>query len=427
MRLTGIDFLDQRDAAVVCTIDGEIWRIDGITKKQGFVKWRRIGTGLFQPLGIKVQNNQIYVTCRDQIALLHDLNGDGETDYYQSFNSDHQVTEHFHEFAMGLQTDPEGNFYYAKSGRHARTSLVPQHGTLIKVSADGSTSEILANGFRAANGVCINPDGSFYVTDQQGYWNPMNRINRVRAGGFYGNIWGYGAPEDTSDALMERPLCWVDMDYDRSPAELLWVDSDFWGPLNNQLLSLSYGYGKIFLVLQQELDNQYQGGIVELPIPSLPTGIMRGRFHPVDGQLYTCGMSAWATNQMLQVGGLYRVRYTGSSLNIPIDLKIFSDHIRLTFPEPLEKKISEMATQYKITTWDLLRSSKYGSDRYNKKILSVNEVALSEDHQSVDLFIENLQPTRGMEIQYDLYDSEGNHLKGAIQNSVFFMEKWENL
>ena len=25
------------------------------------------------------------------------------------------MTEHFHEFAMGLQTDAEGNFYYAKA------------------------------------------------------------------------------------------------------------------------------------------------------------------------------------------------------------------------------------------------------------------------------------------------------------------------
>ncbi len=47
--------------------------------------------------------------------LLHDLNGDGETDFYECFNNDHQVTEHFHEFAMGLQTDAEGNFYYAKA------------------------------------------------------------------------------------------------------------------------------------------------------------------------------------------------------------------------------------------------------------------------------------------------------------------------
>ncbi|MDH3652379.1 MAG: cytochrome c, partial [Saprospiraceae bacterium] len=137
VRLTGIDFLQDGNEAVVCTIDGEVWRIEGISSASGPTKWYRIATGMFQPLGIKVQNGNIYVGCRDQIVILRDLNGDGETDFYESFNSDHQVTEHFHEFAMGLQTDDSGNFYYAKSGRHARTSLVPQHGTLIKVSPDG--------------------------------------------------------------------------------------------------------------------------------------------------------------------------------------------------------------------------------------------------------------------------------------------------
>ena len=120
------------------TIDGEVFKLEGLTQPEGDITWRRIATGLYQPLGIKYHNGAIYVGLqRSDRRYLRDLNGDGETDFYESFNSDHQVTEHFHEFAMGLQTDDEGNFYYAKSGRHARKSLVPQHGTLIKVSADG--------------------------------------------------------------------------------------------------------------------------------------------------------------------------------------------------------------------------------------------------------------------------------------------------
>src|SRR5690606_3219474 len=127
------------------------------------LRWRRIATGLFQPLGLKIVGNQIYVTCRDQLARLHDLNGDEEIDFVECFNNDHQVTEHFHEFAMGLQTDDEGNFYYAKSARHALPALVEHHGTLLRISKDGSRTDILATGFRAANGVCLNPDGSFIV------------------------------------------------------------------------------------------------------------------------------------------------------------------------------------------------------------------------------------------------------------------------
>ena len=423
MRPTGIDFLDDPDQAVVSTIDGEVWRLEGISQEEGMVKWHRIATGLFQPLGIKYHKGKIYVSCRDQIAVLQDLNGDGETDFYQSFNSDHQVTEHFHEFAMGLQVDEKGNFYYAKSGRHARTSLVPQHGTLIRVSPDGKKSEIIAHGFRAANGVCLNPDGSFIVTDQEGYWNPMNRINWVEEGGFYGNMYGYGAPADTSDAAMIQPLCWIDSKYDRSPAELLWADSEQWGPLNGSLLNLSYGYGKIFVVLPQKVGDTRQGGIVELPVPQFPTGLMRGRFNPGDGQFYGCGMSAWATNQMIQVGGLYRVRYTGKSLHLPVAMGATEAGMQLTFSDPLSKTSAEDPTNFTITTWDLKRSHNYGSKRYNVQELTIEAIQLAADGKTLSISLPEIQPTWVMEIKYRLQSDDGKPVEGAIQNTIYTLEK----
>ena len=423
VRLTGIDYMENGEVAIVSTIDGEVWRVEGITQSEGNTSWTRIATGLYQPLGVKVYKGEIYVSCRDQIAILRDLNGDGETDFYESFNSDHQVTEHFHEFAMGLQTDDKGNFYYAKSGRHARTSLVPHHGTLIKVSPDGKTSEILANGFRAANGVCINPDGSFYVTDQQGYWNPMNRINRVTQGGFYGNMWGYNPPEDTSDAAMIQPMAWIDMKYDRSPSELVWADTDRWGPLNGSLLNLSYGYGKIFVVMTQKFGDQEQGGMVELPVPQFPTGIMRARFNPKDGQMYVCGMSAWATSRMIQVGGFYRVRYTGKSLNLPVQLEALTTGMKLTFSEPLNAASAQNIDNLEVNTWDLKRTHRYGSKRYNEQTLSISKTILSEDGKTLMIYLPDIKPTWVMEIKYKLKSKKGVEFEGAVQNSVYHLKE----
>ena len=422
MRPTGIDFMDGGDQAVVSTIDGEVWRLEGITQPEGPIRWHRIATGLFQPLGIKYHDGAIYVGCRDQIVILRDLNGDGETDFYESFNSDHQVTEHFHEFAMGLQADDDGHFYYAKSARHARTALIPQHGTLIKVSPDGSRSDIIARGFRAANGVLLNPDGSFIVTDQEGHWNPMNRINWVEEGGFYGNMYGYGAPPDSSDDAMIQPLLWIDMKYDRSPAELVWAEGDRWGPLSGHLLSLSYGYGKIFVVMPQMMDGVRQGGLVELPVPQFPTGIMRGRFNPKDGQLYTLGMSAWATNQMIQVGGLYRVRYTGRRLHLPVALKALTSGIQLTFSAPLDQAVAEDPGQYTITTWDLKRTRRYGSDRYNTQELPIDHVTLADDEKTVFIDLPDIQPTWIMEIRYALAGADGKTFDGAVQNTIYKLE-----
>ncbi len=416
-RLSGLDFFKDTNKGVICSTDGDVWLVEGFTKNSGKLTWQRIASGMFQPLGIKVINEEIFVTCRDQLVKLHDFNGDKETDFYESFNNDHQVTDHFHEFAMGLQVDTEGNFYYAKSARHAREALVPQHGTLIKVSKDGLKTEIVATGFRAANGVCINPDGTFIVTDQEGHWNPMNRINWVKKGGFYGNMFSYNPPADSTDAGMIPPLVWVDRERDQSPSELLWVDSKKWGALNGKLLNFSYGYGKIFVVPFEKIGDQVQGGIFELPVSRFSTGVMRGRFNPGDGQLYLCGLSAWGSTQP-QLGGLYRIRKVDKPMVIPVGIQATKTGMRLTFTDKLDAASIQDTSHYTVKTWDLLRSRKYGSKHYNEQTLVVSKVELEKDGKTLKLTIPNIKPTWGMEIQYRIKDGRGNPVEGLVQNTI---------
>ena len=427
-RLTGFDFLPDGDRVAVCAWDGDVWMVSGLSQlpdsfdevaaeRLPKLTWQRIASGLFQPLGLKYVDGKIFVTCRDQITILHDRNGDGETDFYENFNNDHQVTDHFHEFAMGLQTDAAGNFYYAKSARHAKTALVPHHGTLLRVSKDGSKTDIIANGFRAANGVCLNPDGSFIVTDQEGHWNPKNRINWVREGGFYGNMFGYHDVTDSSDEAMEQPLCWITNAFDRSPAELLWCDSEAWGPFKGTLLNLSYGYGKIFVVPHEELNGQMQGGMCELPVPQFPTGLMRGRFNPHDGQLYACGMVAWGSAQR-QSGGIYRIRYTGKPAHLPLKLKATSHRVKIALSDPVDAKSASDPKNYRIKAWDLKRSANYGSKHYNEHELTIESASVSKNGRTVDLIVPDVARTWGMEIRYALKGANGESASGVIHNTI---------
>ena len=280
MRPGGFDFFKDGRRAAVCTWDGDVWIVDGLVGSLAKLTWSRIATGMFQPLGLKIVPDaagveQIYVCCRDQITRLHDLNGDGETDFYECFNNDHQVTEHFHEFAMGLQTDAAGNFYYTKGARHALDSVTPQHGTLLKVSADGSKTEIICNGFRAANGFALGPQGEMAATDQEGYWTPANRIDLVKPGGFYGNMWSYHGGKRTPADGYDPPMCWMPVPLDRSPAEEVWVTSDKWGPLQGKMVHTSYGTGNLFLAPYEFVNGVPQGGVVPFPGIKFSTGGMR--------------------------------------------------------------------------------------------------------------------------------------------------------
>ena len=394
LRPGGFDFTPDGKSAVVAMWNGDIWRVDGVAEKApAELTWHRIASGLFQPLGVKFRGDELFVTCRDQIARLRDLNGDGEIDFIQCFNDDAQVTEHFHEFAMGLQTDAAGNFYYAKSGRHALDSVVPQHGTLLKVSADGSRTDIIATGFRAANGVCVNDDGTFFVTDQEGFWTPKNRINRVKPGGFYGNMFGYTNVTDTSDSAMEQPMVWITNAKDRSPAELLWVPKNAWGNLGGSLLNLSYGTGRAFIVPHEEINGQWQGAVCELPMPAFATGIMRGRFG-ADGALYTCGMFAWAGNAT-SPGGFHRIRRGSEPAQVPVNVHAAKGTFTVTFSDPVE------ATSCAMKVWSLKRTANYGSKHFDEHELPIQSVKLSADKKTVVLSIPDLASTQCYELTID--------------------------
>jgi hypothetical protein len=458
MRFGAFDFYPDGKSAAITTWDGDVWRVSNIDEKLDHLTWQRIATGLYQPLGLKILPNRqsaignsqsdIYVLCRDQLLRLHDFNNDGEIDFYECVNNDHQVTEHFHEFAMGLQTDAEGNFYYAKSARHALDAVVPQHGTLLKIAKDGSKTEILANGFRAANGVGIGPNGELAATDQEGFYTPANRINLIlpstpgqSAGSasaqsaapdsshmaipFFGNLWSYLPTPRTIKDGYDPPLCWIPVNVDRSPAEDLWITSDQWGPLKGQMLHTSYGTGKLFLVLYEIVDGIPQGGVVPFPNLAFTTGTMRARFNPADGQLYLCGLVGWATN-MTTPGGLYRVRHTGKPVYMPTGLHIQKDSIKITFTDPLDKTAAQDPANYAIQQWNYRWTQTYGSKHYSvtdpKKEghddVEITAATLGEDAKTITLKIPALHPVMQMKIQLDLKSATGVPIKHTIHNTI---------
>jgi hypothetical protein len=422
MRIGGFDFFNDNTKAAVCTWSGDVWTVEGVYGDLKQLRWRRIATGMFQPLGLKIIDDVIYVSCRDQITRLHDLNGDGEMDFYETFNNDHQVTQHFHEFVMDLQTDKQGNFYYAKSARHALDSVVPHHGTLIKVSSDGTTSEIVCNGFRAANGVGIGPDGELATSDQEGHWTPANRINLCKPGGFYGNMYSFHRGERPT--TYDPPLVWLPKSVDRSPAAQLWVTSDSWGPFEGHMLSTSYGTGKLWHVMYEQVDGVFQGAVASFPF-RFPTGIMRGRFHPQDGQLYLCGLVGWSSNTGVD-GGFFRVRRTDKPVLMPIAVRVVEDGIYLGFTDKLEAGSAVDTENYAVEQWNYRWTANYGSPHFKvsnpraqgQDEVEILDISLQPDGKTIFLEIEDLKPVMQMQITYNIKGASGLPIKGDVWMTI---------
>jgi hypothetical protein len=161
-----------------------------------------------------------------------------------------------------------------------------------------------------------------------------------------------------------------------------------------------------------------QGGMCELPLEQFPTGVMRGRFHPTDGQLYCCGMFAWAGSQQ-KPSGFYRIRYTNKPVYLPVTLEASKDAIKIKFSGKVSKTDAIDPDNYKVKIWDLKRTKNYGSEHYNEKTLNVEAIRLLGDNQTVLLSIPEIKPTWGMEIDYGIKTHSGEKLDGKIHNSIF--------
>ena len=268
MRPSGLDFFPDGRCAV-CTLNGDVWIASDIDDSLQHVTWKRFATGLYEPLGLKIVDGLIYVTCRDQITRLHDLDGDGEADFYENFNNDVPTWPAYHSFHFDLQTDSQGNFWYITCGNSV-PSFVPMGGSAIKVSKDGSKAEVVATGLRAANGCGMGPHDEFVSGDNQGNWTPVCRINWIKPGGFYGfnNTPQLATPEDIAHErkTYDLPLCWIPYEYDNSTGGQVFVTSNKWGPLEGRMLSTSYGKCKMFEVVWEECEGVMQGATIPLPL-----------------------------------------------------------------------------------------------------------------------------------------------------------------
>ena len=422
MFTSGHDFFANGDAAV-CTAHGDVWRVSGIDDKLQKLTWKRFATGLYQPLGLKIIKDRVYVLGRDQITILHDLNGDGEADFYENFNNDCLSAGGGHSYATCLETDPDGNFYYLKCAEETRHG-----GSLLRVSADGKKLDVVATGFRNPNGMGISPAGLITVADQQGEWVPETRVDAIRLGGFY----GYMPMHHRSQApkIYDGPLCWIARTVDNSAGGEVWVPEGPWGPLAGHMIHLSYGRCTMMLILP-DADGTgkipAQAGIVPLPGRFL-SGVMRGRFNPKDGQLYLTGLRGWQT-AAVKDGCFQRVRYTGQSFYIPVGYSVRTNGIELTFSQPLQAETAENIDSYSIEQWNYRWTSKYGSpdfsvadpEKQGRDAVNLKSARLSSNRLHLFLEIPDLRPAMEMKISYNVKSADGKTLRNdfyATINSV---------
>jgi len=416
--ISGFDFLPGGDA-VLCTAHGDVWLVRGLDPSLRQVTWQRFATGLYQPLGLKVVKGQVIVLGRDQLTRLHDRNGDGEADFYESFNHDLVITGGDHAFAMRLEADAEGNLYFIKSG-----SRGPYGGALLRVSADGKELGVVARGFRHPYGLGIGPGGEITVADNEGNWVPSSKIDLIREGGFYGFL---DAAERAPEGLApERPLCYIPKVEDNSSGGQTWVTSERWGDYHRgEMLHLSWGRSTLHAVLREKVNGVWQAASVRFPGLRFLSGSGEGEFHPLDGQFYVVGLDGWQTGAVAD-GCFQRVRYTGRPVYMPVSFHLHQSGVRISFSQPLERSSAVQPENYRLEHWNYRWSSTYGSFHYSVKeperighdALEVRSVELLADGRTVYLEVRELREVDQLHVHTDIRAVDGTPLRFDIYGTV---------
>ena len=436
VRWGGMDFFSDGKRAALSTWDGDVWIVSGIDEKLDNLTWRRFASGGFENLGLKIVDDVVYTTGRDQITRYHDLNGDGEADYYENFNNQVTSSPGFHEFPFDLQTDREGNFYTAKAGpvrgggqgfgdpdgkNPGNGKISAFAGTVQKISKDGRRRDIYATGFRAPNGIGVSPDGQVTSGDNEGTWVPACPLNWVKPGSFQG-------VEDLAHRdpvpRWNKPLMWFSKNWDNSGGGQVWVTSSSWGPFEGELLHCSYGQSSLYLVMRNQVGDQMQGGAIRIPV-KFTSSAMRPRFNRRDGQLYVAGLRGWQSNATKETG-FDRIRYTGKPVYMPNKLAVIKEGVQITFTQPLEESSATDLQNYSVKRWNYKRTKNYGSPEFSavdpekrgQDTMEVTAAKLSRDGRELILQLADFRPVNQLLIKYNLRSKDGKELKQEILQTI---------
>jgi azurin/sugar phosphate isomerase/epimerase len=394
--ITAHDFFSDGTAAIA-TMTGEVWLVKGIDEKLETLRWKRFATGLHQPLGVKVVNDQLHVLGRDQITRLHDLNGDDEADFYECVTNAMETSPGGHDFIVGLEIDTEGRWLFA-SGNQGVCRITGR-----------DQLEVLATGFRNPNGLGLSSDGRFITTSvQEGDWTPATSICQIELGKNEGAHFGAGGPKDGDTP--EPVLMYLPRGEDNSASSQAFVSGQQWSALkgDGNLVHLSSGGGSAWLMMRQNVKGLWQGAAVRIS-GNFDSGPQAARFHPKDGHLYVNGMQGWGSYTPKD-GCFQRVRFTGGK-PVPIGFEARDNGVLVRFNEPVG--VPEASTTF-AQCWNYLYSAAYGSPEYSLRyadtpghdLLEIRSVQRLEDGKALFIEIPQLIPAS----QVHLHLSTGHDL-----------------
>ena len=402
---------------LVATRTAGIWRL-----AQGV--WQPFAEGLFDSLGIQVEDEHGYVVVAGQKAELtriSDINGDGLADRYETMTDGFGYVGNYHSYLHGPVRDAHGDYMitlnlndsgsndseYKAGGRYMGTGG-GYRGWAMRVPAKGGAIEPYADGLRSPASLGLAPDGRLWYADNQGEYVATSKVFILKPGAFYGHPAGLvdrpgmtpASPEITWEKVQAtRELAVVLLPQGRlanSPGNPAWdTTGGKFGPFGGQMFIGDQTQSNLMRLTTEKVGDHEQGSAINFGL-NLESGVMRPVFLP-DGSLLLGQTGRGWQAKGGHVASLQHVHWDGKTVAPAIHhVSAVTDGFELTFTAPVPAGLTDadLAAALKIKSWTYRDAPDYGSPELDEHPDEVRQIALSADRTVLRLTLDCITPTR---------------------------------
>ncbi|EWH08974.1 hypothetical protein DS2_14859 [Catenovulum agarivorans DS-2] len=400
----GIAFTDKGNAYVSTRTAG-IWKVTN-------GKWRQFAEGLFDSMGVVVENeDQIVVGEKGGLYRYIDQNKDGWADVRYLVSNAFRFNSNYHEYLHGPIKLHDGSLMFnlnlghgvpgGYNGGGMMATTGGYRGWALTVDKKGATKPF-AFGLRSPAGLAMREDGKVFYTENQGDFHGTSKLYLLEQNRYYGqpvsllDLPGKTAADPSIEWRKfnsQRALPVALLPHGRamnSPGNPVWQTNEInFGPYKGQMFVGDQTQSNIFRVHVEEVNGVMQSAL--LPFMSgTASGAMRLTFNPEDNSMWVgqTGRGWWAKGGNLTA--LQRIVWDGQTIPQSIHaIEVTTTGYKLNFTQAIKKSQQASFAQLALSSWYYKEDFNYGSEELDIRDEKLSQFTWAEDGKSVSFVVEN--------------------------------------
>lgn len=435
---------DPKGRLFLTSLKGRVWK--GVDTDQDGLEDQvsLFSDELAAPFGIAAHADYVDVINKYALLRLFDDNRDGQADRVVTLASGWGHTTDYHDWAIGLPRDKQGNYYIALACQQDDRSLAAAklRGKVVKLMPQAPTPgnprfyrvQELTGGHRFPTGIARNRQGQLFVTDNQGNYNPFNELNHVVTGARYGFLNkverrdGFAPPLTPPAIDIPHPwtrsvngICFLE-----TPAKLLAEKAGSrFGPFEGHLVGCEYDTRRLVRMSLQRVGDTVQGAVY--PFSFDVAGDRETFVGPLSaavsprGELYVGCIrdSGWGGGN--NVGSLVQMRFNASKLVPGIaEVRAQPGGFKILFTRPVDRQRAGSLENYSLISYTRVSTPAYGGSDKGRRVEKPSRAVVAADGMSVELQLDDLR-------QGFVYEFRLKNLAGSSQTPFHPAEAYYTL